>query len=132
MPSSSLRAKFSGVLACDQRNLGGRASNRSLRGGVLMAGVAVGSLYLARQLGLVGQLGWLVALPLALATYMVISGAFGICIVQGLRGDRRTDHGREAVLDSVNRSRMRNRALLAVTASVAIGCIFAAAFVAHI
>ena len=96
-----------------------------------MAGLALAGFYLANQFGLVKQLGWVVALPLAAASYMVISGAFGICIIHGLKGDRRQDHGREAVLDATDRSQMRNRALLAVTASIVIGCGFAAAFVAH-
>ncbi len=94
-----------------------------------MAGVALAGFFLAAQFGLVRQVGWLVAVPLALASYMVISGAFGICIVHGLKGDRRADHGREAVLDAKNRAQMRNRALIAVSASIAIGCGFAAAFV---
>jgi hypothetical protein len=96
-----------------------------------MAGTALAGFFLAAQFGLVQRLGWLVAVPLALASYMVISGAFGICIFHGLTGKRQADHGREAVLDSGNRAKMRNRALLAVTASIAIGCAFAAAFVAH-
>jgi hypothetical protein len=75
--------------------------------------------------------GWFVAVPLVLASYMVISGIFGICIVHGLRGDRRADYGAEAVLNPADRARMRNRALLAVSASIIIGCSFAAAFVAH-
>ncbi|MEP7049849.1 MAG: hypothetical protein ABJB12_05825 [Pseudomonadota bacterium] len=119
------------MLACNQRNLGGRASNQALRGGVLMAGLALVGFFVAGQFGLVQKLGWLVAVPLAAASYLVISGAFGICIVHGLKGNRRADHGREAVLDAVNRTKMRNRALLAVTASIAIGCGFAAAFALH-
>ena len=126
-----MKAKFKSVLACNQRNLGTRASSQALRGGVLMAGLALAGFFLAGQYGLVQKVGWLVAIPLAAASYMVISGAFGICIVNGLKGDRRADHGREAVLDSADRTQMRNRALLAVTASIAIGCGFAAAFVAH-
>jgi hypothetical protein len=35
------------------------------------------------------------------------------------------------VLNPADRARMRNRALLAVSASIIIGCSFAAAFVAH-
>ena len=118
------------VLACNQRNLGGRASSQVLRGGVLMAGVALAGFFLASQFGLVRQVGWLVAVPFAAVSYLVISGAFGICIIHGLKGERRADHGREAVLDATNRAQMRNRALLAVAASIAIGCGFAAAFVA--
>jgi hypothetical protein len=118
-------------LACNQRNLGTRASNQQLRAGVIVAGIALVAFLLVNQLGGLRQLGWFMALPLVVASYMVISGIFGICIVHGLRGDRRADHGPEAVLDPASRARMRNRALLAVSASIIIGCSFAAAFVAH-
>jgi|SRR4051794_13009267 hypothetical protein len=121
------------MLACHQRNLGTRASNQALRGGVLLAGLALGASLAAGQLGLlhVNYLRWFLALPLVLASYMVISGIFGICIFHGLMGDRQADHGREVVLDPSSRARMRKRALLVVSASILIGCSFAAAFVAH-
>jgi len=120
------------MLACQQRNLGARASGQALRGGVLLAGLAVGAFLLQSQFGGSRTLAWFLALPLVLSSYMVISGAFGICIFHGLRGDRRADHGgSEVVLDPANRARMRNRALLAVSASVVIGCAFAAAFASH-
>jgi hypothetical protein len=119
------------VLACNQRNLGTRASNQALRFGVMLAGIALVAFLLVNQLGGLHRLGWFVALPLVASSYLVISGIFGICIVHGLRGDRRADHGPEAVLDPTNRARMRTRALLAVSASIVIGCSFAAAFVAH-
>jgi hypothetical protein len=119
------------MLACNQRNLGMRASNQVLRAGVMVAGIALVAFLLVNQLGGPRQMGWLLALPLVAASYMVISGIFGICIVHGLKGDRRADHGSEAVLDPASRARMRNRALLAVSASIVIGCSFAAAFVAH-
>jgi len=96
-----------------------------------VAGIALVAFLLVNQVGGLRQLGWFVALPLVASSYMVISGIFGICIVHGLRGDRRADHGPEAVLDPASRARMRNRALLAVSASIVIGCSFAAAFVAH-
>lgn len=96
-----------------------------------MAGIALAAFFVAGQYGLVQKVGWLVAVPWAIAAYLVISGAFGICIFQGLKGKRRVDHGREAVLDPACRAQMRNRALLAVLASIAIGCGFAAAFIAH-
>ena len=118
-------------MACNQRNLGIRASNQALRLGVMLAGIALVAFLLVNQLGGPRQLGWLVALPLVASSYMVISGIFGICIVHGLRGDRRADHGPESVLDPAARARMRTRALLAVSASILIGCSFAAAFVAH-
>lgn len=122
------------MLACHQRNLGTRASNQALRGGVLLAGLALGASLVVGQSGLLhlNYLRWLLAVPLVVASYMVISGIFGICIIHGLMGDRLADHGREVVLDPSSRARMRKRALLAVSASILIGCGFAAAFAAHI
>jgi len=108
-----------------------RASNQALRAGVMLAGIALVAFLLVSHLGGSRQLAWFMALPLVAASYMVISGIFGICIVHGLRGDRRADYGPEAVLDRASRVRMRNRALLAVSASIVIGCGFTAAFVAH-
>jgi hypothetical protein len=132
LPSHRPEAKFKPVLACNQRNLGIRARDQSLRGGVLMAGVALGSFLLVAHFKLPRQVGWFVALPIALSSYMLISGIFGICVYNGLKGDRAADHGREAVLDPSNRAQMRNRAFLVVSASVLIACVFAAAFVAHV
>ena len=97
----------------------------------MLAGMALGAFLLVNQLGWSRHLGWVLALPLVASSYMVISGIFGICIIHGLKGDRRADYGREVVLDPASRSRMRNRALLAVSASIVIGCSFAAAFASH-
>ncbi len=119
------------MLACHRRNLGNRASNRALRTGVTLAAVAVGGFLAVNQLGWSRHLGWLLALPLVVSSYMVISGIFGICVFHGMMGDRQADYGREVVLDPQSRARMRNRALLAVSASIVIGCSFAAAFSSH-
>lgn len=83
------------------------------------------------MLGWPRHLVWFLALPLVAASYMVISGVLGICVFHGLKGDRRADYGREVVLDPQSRARMRNRALLAVSASILIGCGFVAAFASH-
>jgi hypothetical protein len=98
---------------------------------VLLAGISLAAFSLSSQLGMLHQVGWVIALPIAGAAYMLISGALGICIYNGMKGSRAADHGHEAVLDPQNRAQMRNRALLAVSASIAIGFGFAAAFVAH-
>ena len=122
------------MLACHQRNLGARASNQALRSGVLLAGLGLGAFLAVSQLGWshFDSLRWLLAVPMVGASYMVISGIFGICIFHGMMGDRQADHGREVVLDPDSRARMRKRALLAVSASILIGCSFAAAFAAHV
>ena len=120
------------MLACHQRNLGARARNQQLHSGVLIAGIALAAFLLESRLAPEPHAArWLVALPLVAASYLVISGIWGICIVQALKGDRRADYGPEAVLDPSSRARMRTRAALALFASIIIGCSFAAAFVVH-
>ena len=119
------------MLACDQRNLGARARSQQLHSGVMVAGFALLAFLSANHLGASRELGWLVAPPLVAASYLVISGIWGICIVHALKGDRRADYGPEAVLDPGSRARMRTRAALALFASIIIGCSFAAAFVVH-
>jgi hypothetical protein len=119
------------MLACHQRNLGSRASAQAVRGGVLLAGLVLGAFLLANQLGWSGRMGWFMALPLVGACYLVISGVCGICMFNGLAGNRHADHGREVVLDPADRANMRKRALLVMSASIVIGCAFAAAFVSH-
>ena len=112
--------------------MGVRARDQALRGGVLMAGVALGAFLLVAHFKLPRQVGWFIGLPIGLSSYMLISGIFGICVFNGIQGKRVADHGREAVLDPSNRVQMRNRAFLAVSASLLIACVCAAAFVAHV
>lgn len=118
------------MLSCSQRNLGERASSRSVRWGVLAGGLALGLWLFGTELGMPRQLGWLIALPVAASAYLLISGTFGICIYQSVMGHRGADHGTEAILDPDRRAQMRGRALLALSASVLIACGVAAAFVA--
>jgi hypothetical protein len=118
------------MLGChQQRNLGERARSRAMRLGVLIGGLALGWALLCTELGIAQKLGWLIALPAAVSAYLLISGTFGICVYYGLKGARSADHGNEAVLDPERRHQLRLRALLAVSASLAIACAFAAALV---
>lgn len=119
------------MLGChQQRNLGERASGKAVRLGVLIGGLALGWALLSSELGVTKQLGWLVALPVALSAYLVISGSLGICIFHGMTGQRLEDHGSEDVLDPQSRAHLRLRALLAVSASLLIAGGFAVALVA--
>jgi hypothetical protein len=112
--------------------MGVRARDQALRGGVLMAGVALGSFLLAAHFKLPRRLDWFVGVPVAMSSYMLISGIFGICVFNGLKGKRMADHGSETVLDPSNRAQMRSRAFWAVSASLLIACGFAAAFVTRL
>ncbi len=119
------------MFRCGQRqNLGEQARGKSVRFGVLLAGLGLGWALLSSELGVTKQLGWLVALPVALSAYFLISGTIGICLFCSVSGLRQTDHGSETVLDPVSRSQLRLRALLAVSASLLIAGGFAFALVA--
>ena len=118
------------MFVCPKRNLGGRACNQAVRGGVFLAGVSLVGALVAFEFGQAATFGWLLAVPMAMASYLLISGTFGICAYYGIKGERGADHGAEVLLDGESRTKMRARALLAVSASVLVGCIFAAAFVA--
>jgi hypothetical protein len=116
------------MLGChQQQNLGERARGKSVRIGVLMGGLAIGWALLSSELGVTKQLGWLIGVPAFLSAYLLISGSLGICIFNSMRGHRSADYGSEAVLDPDRRSQLRLRALLAVSASLLIACLFAAA-----
>jgi hypothetical protein len=95
-----------------------------------LAGLSLAAALVAFEFDQAAAFGWILAVPMALSSYLLISGTFGICIYYGLKGERGADHGTEALLDPESRAKMRARAVLAVSASVLVGCIFAAAFVA--
>lgn len=118
------------MLGChQQQNLGERARGRAIRQGVLIGGIALGWALLSAELGVAAQLGWLVAVPAAVSAYLLISGSLGICAYYGLKGFRGNDHGNEAVLDRADRTHLRLRALLVVSASLLIATGLAAAVV---
>jgi hypothetical protein len=118
------------MLGChQQQNLGERARGKSVSFGVLMGGLALGWALLSSELGMTRRLGWFVALPVAVSSYLLISGTLGICLYNSFKGRRQADYGQEAVLDSESRSQLRTRALLAVSASLVIASAFAFALV---
>lgn len=118
------------MLGChQQQNLGERARGKAISFGVLMGGLALGWALLSSELGVTRQLGWLVALPVAVSAYLLISGTLGICVFSSVSGKRQADYGPEAVLDPESRSHLRLRALLAVSASLVIAGGFAFALV---
>ncbi|HET9959253.1 MAG TPA: hypothetical protein VFQ61_32410 [Polyangiaceae bacterium] len=105
-----------------------RARGRNLRAGVLFAGLALGTILLGGERHLAGPLRWLIAIPLGLASYALLVGAFGVCASSGLRGMRFEDYGREAILDRASRRRLRLRALIVLSLSAFIAGLFAFAF----
>jgi hypothetical protein len=114
------------------QTLGGRARVSHLRFGVLSAGAAIAFGLSLVELGAAEQLGWLIALPLTLATYGMAAGAVGICALTGLKGERAADHGTEAILDRHCARSIKARAGLIMLASMLVGALGAAGFVASL
>jgi hypothetical protein len=96
-----------------------------------MAGLGVGYALLRRDLQLPAGLNWLIAVPVALASYSVIAGLLGVCASSGFRGQRFADHGVEAVIDARTRRMLKMRALMVVSLSLLMAGLFAFAFVRH-
>ena len=112
--------------------LGERARGQHLRFGVISAGVALAFGLLLVETGRSPTLAWLIGLPLAFAAYGVLAGALGVCAMTGMRGDVAADHGLEAILDRGCARAVRGRAALLVVASVLVGTVGAATFVASL
>lgn len=96
-----------------------------------MAGLGVGYALMRRDLHLPSGLNWLIAVPVALASYSLIAGLLGVCAYSGFRGERFADHGVEAILDARTRRQMRMRALMVLSLSLLMAGLFAFAFVRH-
>jgi hypothetical protein len=117
---------------CSRTNLGPRARNSALRAGVAFGGFALLFALVVLEIHAPAELGWLLVVPVAASVYSVLSGTFGICVYHGLKGNRGTDHGSEVVLDEASKSRLLLRAALAVSVSLATGCVLAAVFVSSV
>lgn len=103
---------------------------RHLRFGVVNAGIALAfALVLAETQG--GRhLGWLIGIPLWFAAYGVLAGAFGVCAMTGMRGERAADHGIEAILDRGCKRSVKGKAALLLVLSLSLGVVGAMGFVA--
>jgi hypothetical protein len=123
---------WSSMYACTKTNLGDRGRRVALQGGVFFAGVSLLTALVVFEFQAARPLGWILALPIALSVYGLVSGSLGLCVYHGMKGVRRADHGAEVVLDHESRARMRMRALVALSASLLAGFAFAAAFVASL
>jgi len=112
--------------------LGERARGQHLRFGVISAGIALAFGLLLVETDRSAPLAWLIALPLAFATYGVLAGALGVCAMTGMRGEVATDHGLETILDRGCARTVRGRAALLLVSSVVVGTLGAATFVASL
>jgi hypothetical protein len=117
------------MLSREQQNIGNRACRRSMQLGVLAAGLSLLTVFLCVDVGNAQRYGWLVALPVSLSSYLLLTGTQGVCAYHSALGRRGTDHGPEAILDGEKLRRMRMRSLFAVGVSACLGCLVAALFV---
>jgi hypothetical protein len=99
-----------------------------MRLGVIGAAITLAVGFVLAESGLASRWGFVLALPLTLSTYWLLSGVSGTCFMAGMRGQRRADYGAEPVVDSGQARRFRRRALVLLTASFVVGLVSAGAF----
>jgi hypothetical protein len=106
---------------CTGHNLGSRFRQQHMRLGVIWLALTLVLGFCLVEWGAAGRLGFLVAFPLALGTYCLLAGSFGVCVYNSMSGRRRADHGAEEVPDAhVRKSLMvRGMALAGVSCTLA-------------
>jgi hypothetical protein len=114
---------------CLHKNLGPRAQRAQLRGGVLWLGLALGLGFGLVEASLVGSYGWVLAFPMAIGSYTMISGLFGVCVFAGARGARLADYGPESIADCGLRRTLRTRGAGVLLASLGWAALLTALFV---
>jgi hypothetical protein len=115
---------------CATKNLGPRARREQLRAGVIWLGVALFTGFALVELGAVAAYGWLLLLPLALGSYAMLAGLFGVCVFAGARGGRRADYGYELVADCTLRRTLRNRSAGVLLVSLGFAAVSTFVFIA--
>lgn len=114
---------------CTSQNLGSRFRQRQLRAGVLWLAVALVAGFAMVRWEVAAGTGLLLVLPLAVGTYHLLAGTFGVCVYRGLCGQRRADHGEEFVPDERLRRRLMRRGMALVGVSCTLAGLATAAFV---
>jgi hypothetical protein len=98
-------------LMCTRHNLGSRFRQQHVRLGVIWLAFALILGFALVEWGVAPRFGFLLALPLALGTYCVLSGSFGVCFYNSMFGRRMADHGSEVVPDQEVRKRLIRRGM---------------------
>lgn len=99
-----------------------------LRTGVLLLGATLAAGFVLVELGLVKAVGWLLVIPLAFGTYSLLAGVFGVCVLAGVYGKRRADHGPEAVPDARLRRQLVQRGVWLAALSCCLSVLATTAF----
>lgn len=99
-----------------------------MRLGVIAAAITLAAGFALAESGLASHWGFLLALPLTLSTYWLLSGIWGTCLMAGMRGVRRADYGFEPIVDTQQMQKFRRRGLTLLAASFALALASAGAF----
>lgn len=115
---------------CTRHNLGSRFRQLHMRAGVIGLAVALALGFGLVEWGVASRFGFLLALPLTFGTYCLLAGSFGVCFYNGMRGQRRADHGAEVVPDPSLRQRLIRQGVTLAGVSCTLAGVATAVFVA--
>jgi hypothetical protein len=114
---------------CTRHNLGSRFRQLHMRVGVIWLALALAIGFALVEWGVASRFGFLLVLPLTLGTYALLAGSFGVCFYNGMRGQRRADHGAEVVPDPSLRQRLIRQGVTLAGVSCTLAGIATAVFV---
>lgn len=119
-------------LMCTRHNLGSRFRQQHVRLGVIWLALALALGFGLVEAGGASRFGFLLALPLAIGTYCLLSGSFGVCFYNSMFGRRLADHGAEVVPDESVRKRLVRRGIALVGVSCTLAGAATAVFVVSV
>lgn len=119
-------------LMCTRHNLGSRFRQQHVRLGVVWLALALGLGFGLVEWGVASRLGFLLALPLAVGTYCLLAGSFGVCFYNSMVGRRVADHGAEVVPDQALRKRLVRRGVALAGFSCTLAGVATAVFLVSI
>jgi len=117
---------------CKSHNLGSRVRRQHVRLGVIWFALTLVLGFALLERGAAAHFGFLLALPLAMGSYCLLAGSFGVCVYNGVQGRRHANHGSEMVPDETLRRRLVHRGLAYAGLSCALGGLGALAFVVSV
>lgn len=115
---------------CTSHNLGPRFRRGHLQLGVLWLGLALGLGFALVEWGHAARFGFLLVAPLALGTYCLLAGTFGVCFYSSIFGKRHADHGSEGVPCRRLRKRLVRRGVVLAGVSSTLAALATLVFVA--
>ncbi|HTV23840.1 MAG TPA: hypothetical protein VMG12_34355 [Polyangiaceae bacterium] len=117
---------------CTRHNLGSRFRQQHVRLGVIWLSFALVLGFGLVEWGVASRFGILLALPLAVGTYCLLAGSFGVCFYNSMYGRRMADHGAEVVPDESLRKRLIRRGVALAGVSCTLAGLATAVFVVSV